>query len=297
MSQNTTGKTKPDSTMDDKTTSETSSNLGTTLTNQSNLSTLQQSNIQERQYGGPSNNFNIDDDSDDDMSEDSQGEHRNSEFGCRGCESGVDNPGAHCSACNRNRGFRGGTLSEERKLEYRRKLNQEIMKIAYQRGTYYGPGHQEKNKYKNWQSIQRYHDTCVCNICEFSKTLYSKDLLNFCKNFSNDDSLGEINLEPFFSRYKTKDFLSLHTDAVTNFDSKEKRKLAVVIHLTKDWKPWYGGNLMVLNKESSFIKKALTPKFNSVTLMKVQEEGTPHYVDPLIFGNFDKNRYAISMWY
>ena len=142
-----------------------------------------------------------------------------------------------------------------------------------------------------------HHDTCVCNICKFSKTLYSKDLLNFCKNFSNDDSLGEINLEPFFSRYKTKDFLSLHTDAVTNFDSKEKRKLAVVIHLTKDWKPWYGGNLMVLNKESSFIKKALTPKFNSVTLMKVQEEGTPHYVDPLIFGNFDKNRYAISMWY
>ena len=50
-------------------------------------------------------------------------------------------------------------------------------------------------------------------------------------------------------------------------------------------------------KQGNYIKKALTPLFNSVTLMRVEEEGVPHYVDPIITGKFDKNRYAISMWY
>ena len=93
-----------------------------------------------------------------------------------------------------------------------------------------------------------------------------------------------------------KIFLALHTDAVTKLNGNP-RKVAVVVHLTKDWKPWYGGNLVLLEKDGSSIKKTLTPKFNSVTLMKVEEEGVPHYVDPIIPRLIGKNRYAISMWY
>ena len=141
-----------------------------------------------------------------------------------------------------------------------------------------------------------HYENCPCNVCKFASTLHSTELLDFCKKFTDDSSLGAIPLEPFYSRYKTDDFLSLHTDAVTKKNGKP-RKLAVVIHLTKNWKPWYGGNLMLLDKQGDYIKKALTPLFNSVTLMRVEEEGVPHYVDPLITGKFDKNRYAISMWY
>ena len=54
---------------------------------------------------------------------------------------------------------------------------------------------------------------------------------------------------------------------------------------------------MLLEKDCSSVKKTLTPKFNSLTLMKVEEEGVPHYVDPIISELVGKNRYAISMWY
>lgn len=142
-----------------------------------------------------------------------------------------------------------------------------------------------------------HHDTCNCNVCKFNKVLFSNELIEFCKKFTKDNTLGQIPLEPFFSRYKSGDFLSLHTDVVTKRNGLP-RKLAVVIHLTKDWLPWYGGNLVLLDKSSDNIKKVITPSFNSLTLMKVEEEGVPHYVDTVISAdNFKLSRYAISMWY
>ena len=39
-------------------------------------------------------------DSEDELLEDEYGWHVHSEMGCFGCESGIDCPGAHCSACN-----------------------------------------------------------------------------------------------------------------------------------------------------------------------------------------------------
>ena len=141
-----------------------------------------------------------------------------------------------------------------------------------------------------------HYDNCSCNICKFDKILSSKILLDFCKKFTQNSEIGFVKLEPFYSRYRSEDFLALHTDAVTKLNG-QPRKIAVVIHLTKDWLPWYGGNLMLLNKDSTNVKKTLTPKFNSITLMKVEEEGVPHYVDPIIKHLVGKNRYAISMWY
>ena len=141
-----------------------------------------------------------------------------------------------------------------------------------------------------------HYETCTCNVCKFDKILYSGGLLNFCKEFTQNDDIGKVKLEPFYSRYRSEDFLALHTDAVTKLNGNP-RKVAVVVHLTKDWKPWYGGNLVLLDKDGTSIKKTLTPKFNSVTLMKVEEEGVPHYVDPIIPRLVGKNRYAISMWY
>lgn len=39
--------------------------------------------------------------------EDYYGWHINSEFDCFGCEGAIDNPAAHCTACNRSRGLQG----------------------------------------------------------------------------------------------------------------------------------------------------------------------------------------------
>lgn len=141
-----------------------------------------------------------------------------------------------------------------------------------------------------------HYENCPCNVCKFDKILYSSEMLDFCKKFTQNDDIGHVKLEPFYSRYRSDDFLALHTDAVTHLNGNP-RKVAVVIHLTKDWLPWYGGNLVLLEKDGLSVKKTLVPKFNSVTLMKVEEEGVPHYVNPIIPRLIGKNRYAISMWY
>ena len=142
--------------------------------------------------------------------------------------------------------------------------------------------------------LKPHYDDCTCKVCKFTKLLHSKELLNVCKNFVDDDKIGNIPLNPYFTRYNEEDFLSVHTDTTSNFG--ETRKIAIIIHLAKDWKPWYGGNLVILDKEGEYIRETLTPKFNSVCVMNVQHDALPHYVDPMIVGLW-KKRYAISMWY
>ena len=141
-----------------------------------------------------------------------------------------------------------------------------------------------------------HYKNCNCNVCKFDKLLHSNELLEFCKKFTENNEIGLIELQPFYSRYRSKDFLSLHTDYVTTLNGFS-RKIAVVIHLTKNWQPWYGGNLTLLEKNSTDIKKTLVPKFNSIILMKVENQGVPHYVTPVINNLLGKNRYAISMWF
>ena len=143
---------------------------------------------------------------------------------------------------------------------------------------------------------QPHIDGCTCNICKFTKLLHSENLLSFCKDFVNDDNIGNIPLRPYYTRYNDEDFLSLHTDSKNKKENGQVRKIAIIIHLAKNWKPWYGGNLMILDKYDDIVRETLTPKFNSVIIMNVENDALPHYVDPMIVGLW-KKRYAISMWY
>lgn len=144
--------------------------------------------------------------------------------------------------------------------------------------------------------IQPHFDSCICNICKFTELLRSENLLNFCKNFVKDDDIGNINLNPYYTRYNDNDFLSLHTDSKDKKENGKVRKIAIIIHLAKNWKPWYGGNLMILDKEAEYVRNTITPKFNSICIMNVENDALPHYVDPMIAGLW-KKRYAVSMWY
>ena len=53
---------------------------------------------------------------------------------------------------------------------------------------------------------------------------------------------------------------------------------------------------MILDKEADYVRTAITPKFNSICIMNVENDALPHYVDPMIAGLW-KKRYAVSMWY
>lgn len=143
---------------------------------------------------------------------------------------------------------------------------------------------------------QPHFEACSCNICKFTKLLHSENLLSFCKDFVNDEDIGNIPLNPYFTRYNDEDFLSLHTDSKSKKENGKVRKIALIIHLAKDWKPWYGGNLVILDKDAKYVRKTLTPNYNSLCIMNVENDALPHYVDPMIVGLW-KKRYAISMWY
>lgn len=50
---------------------------------------------------------------DDEPRECADGWHIDSEMGCFGCESGIDNIDAHCTACNIERGFEASSSSSK----------------------------------------------------------------------------------------------------------------------------------------------------------------------------------------
>ncbi len=76
----------------------------------------------------------------------------------------------------------------------------------------------------------------------------------------------------FVSKYVSNSFLSTHSDAGNG-------RVAFVLHLTKEWKPQYGGHLHFLNPERSEIVETYVPQFNHLMIFEVPEgSGVPHFV-------------------
>merc|ERR1712199_10036 len=84
----------------------------------------------------------------------------------------------------------------------------------------------------------------------------------------------------FFTRYKAGDFLFPHTD-------EPHGRIALVMHMTKDWLPWYGGSLVVMDTKddpwptTTKIKESFVPLFNTMHLMRIDMNLGPHYVHPV----------------
>lgn len=93
----------------------------------------------------------------------------------------------------------------------------------------------------------------------------------------------------FVSKYTSGSFLSTHNDAGNG-------KLAFVIHLTKDWRPQYGGNLHFLDASREKIIETFTPTFNSMMIFEVPDEGIPHFVGH-VAPNTPVARIALTGWF
>lgn len=91
----------------------------------------------------------------------------------------------------------------------------------------------------------------------------------------------------FLSKYRIGHFLSPHSDI-------NNGKLAYVLNLTKDWKPQYGGILHFLDNKRENITESFVPKFNSLVIFEVPDEGTPHFVSHVSVDK--KPRYAVTGW-
>jgi Rps23 Pro-64 3,4-dihydroxylase Tpa1-like proline 4-hydroxylase len=115
----------------------------------------------------------------------------------------------------------------------------------------------------------------------------SKVFIDFLNSITN---LGLTKLNTLFvSKYTSNCFLSTHNDAGNG-------RIAFVLHLTKDWKPQYGGNLNFLNEERTKIIETFTSQFNTLMIFEVPEEGVPHFVSN-VAPNVNIPRISITGWY
>jgi hypothetical protein len=87
---------------------------------------------------------------------------------------------------------------------------------------------------------------------------------------------------------RTGDFLRAHSD-----DNKNRR-IALVIYLSPDWQPSYGGNLQVFDKSGT--PTEVVPSYNSMVVFDVLAE-TTHLVTPVTSAAGDQSRLTIGGWY
>ena len=87
---------------------------------------------------------------------------------------------------------------------------------------------------------------------------------------------------------RTGDFLRAHSD-----DNKNRR-IALVIYLSPDWQPSYGGNLHVFDKSGTLTE--VVPSYNSMVVFDVLAE-TTHLVTPVTPDAGSQSRLTIGGWY
>ena len=126
-------------------------------------------------------------------------------------------------------------------------------------------------------------------LSDVKRFLDSELVINFLNDIAGKNIQGLY--EIMFTKYKSNDFLSNHID-------EDKGKLAVTIHLTKDWKPEYGGNLHLLEEDNINIKSMFVPKFNNAILSFLPENNKeyPHFVSHVV-PDLNKSRYGLVLWY
>lgn len=122
---------------------------------------------------------------------------------------------------------------------------------------------------------------------EVRNYMSSQVFIDFLNNITN---MGLTKLNTLFvSKYTSNCFLSTHNDSGNG-------RIAFVLHLTKDWKPQYGGNLNFLNEERTKIIETFTSQFNTLMIFEVPEEGVPHFVSH-VAPNVTIPRISITGWY
>jgi hypothetical protein len=92
----------------------------------------------------------------------------------------------------------------------------------------------------------------------------------------------------FVSCYEEGHYNGPHTDG-------DNGRVAMVLHLSKDWKPQYGGVFMRTDWDRLTVNKVVNPPFNTLTMFNVIG-GAPHFVSEVVKGVKNK-RIAYTGWY
>jgi|TARA_R110001592_G_scaffold3085_2_gene17213 Rps23 Pro-64 3,4-dihydroxylase Tpa1-like proline 4-hydroxylase len=142
--------------------------------------------------------------------------------------------------------------------------------------------------YSFHRTLDNHFDDCDCYECQIRKFLNDKESHDLISEVTNLKITGSN--EVFAACYVPGDFLSPHQDSPNGI-------VGFVLHLTKDWKPQYGGLLHFLNDEGTIVENIEVPKFNSLTLFLLPEDkGKLHYVSHVNPGS-NEIRLSLTGWY
>ena len=149
----------------------------------------------------------------------------------------------------------------------------------------FGEGH---FSYSFHRTLDNHYEKCGCTECKIREFLNEKDSHDLISKITDLKITGSN--EVFAACYLPGYFLSPHQDHPNGI-------VGFVLHLTKDWKPQYGGLLHFLNDEGDVVENVETPKFNSMTLFLLPEnKGKLHFVSHVNPG-CPEIRVSLTGWY
>ncbi|MDP8908479.1 MAG: 2OG-Fe(II) oxygenase [Chloroflexota bacterium] len=134
---------------------------------------------------------------------------------------------------------------------------------------------------------------------EFQMSDNSLTYLRLRSTFQNNDDLRqffeaatgiELAASGDFGSHSmgTGDFLKEHDDDNRN------RRLALVLYLSPDWKPDYGGSLKIVDRDGN--ESTVEASYNSLVAFDTRA-GTSHYVVPIADAAGTRKRLTIGGWY
>lgn len=141
--------------------------------------------------------------------------------------------------------------------------------------------------YETYQMVQNYldrrdADLPLHRIVEF---LNSPDYIGFMQALTGDRTIRRVNAQA--TCYRPGEFLKNHSD----IDTKEGRRYAYVINLSRGWQADWGGLLHFTDAAGSVVE-TFVPRWNSLSLFRVP---TDHHVS-LVAPWAENPRYAITGW-
>lgn len=147
-------------------------------------------------------------------------------------------------------------------------------------------------------SFQFVYDTCIVidpNLVEvypqiflyrLAHRLNQPDFLDFARRLTGRAEIRRLSV--MAARYRPGHFLTLHDD----IHETERREVAYVLNLTRDWRPEWGGLLHIVEDDRKTIRRTIVPEFNAMVLMRPP---TWHFVSQ-VASYARAPRYTVTGW-
>ena len=132
-----------------------------------------------------------------------------------------------------------------------------------------------------------HYTECTCYGCKFIPFMESTHIKALLKDITGK-ALANFN-EVWFAKYGAGQWLGPHHDG-------KKGQLTAIAYLTPDWRPHWGGLLVVLKKDWETIRTVISPKYNSLVLCGMVNEDYPHFVSH-IPSHIKAHRFSFQAFY